>query len=196
MRSYTSPLTTDDILAVVHAHSTLRRVHYGTIPLDALEALSVPGRPRHVIYNQSPSWAGPGTHWVSVYLDTDLNGEVMSSLGDRPIQEEVIRFMARHCSKAVYNTEQLQDDDSNCCGIYALSHGMARAKGESLTVWLSRFSECRKQNDAFIQCEFMRNLAFPSLFTPRFNWKRTLAAACTQRVECEGGNGGERRPVV
>ena len=180
MRSYTSPLSTEDILAVVHAHPLLRGVSAGVYPLDGLARLVVSGRPAHVIYNQLPSWAPQGAmgHWVSIYLSADLRAEVMSSLGDRPDQIEVIEFMGRHCTSAVFTAVQIQDDNSNCCGVYALSHGMARARGTSLRTWLGQFGACRTENDKKIQCEFLQTLSYPALFTHRFNWRRALAATC------------------
>ena len=185
MKSYSSPLSTQDILAVVDAHPILRRVHYATVPLEALDILIVPSGPCHIIYNESRSWEGAGSHWISIYLERDLSGEVMSSLGGRPAQPEVLRFMRRNCSRAKYTTRQLQDNDSNCCGAYCLSHGMARARGDTLSAWLAQFSDCRKHNDGIIECQFMREMAFPALFSPRFNWRRALAAACQPRKgEC------------
>lgn len=183
MNSYRSPLDTEDILLVARTHPILERVHEGTYPLERLATLIVGDRPRHIIFNQSPSWdPSGGTHWESIFLSADTTGEVFSSLGDRPSQPEVVSFMKRHCSSAVYCSTPLQAAGSNCCGIYCLSHGMARARGISFESWLSRFSVSdRRGNDSMMHCEFMTTMAYPALFTPRVrnHWAKVVGEACS-----------------
>lgn len=182
MKTYESPLTTLDLLAVARANPTLRRVHAGTYPLDALPTLLITGRPRHILYNASPS-TDRGTHWLSIWLSNDTTAEVMDSLGQRPISPEVLSFLRRHASRSVYSTQKIQDISSNACGLYCLSHGLARARGYSFTHWLSRFSDCPANNDQIVYCEFMTQLAFPSLFTPRLRgWKRVVDRSCRRKV--------------
>lgn len=184
MRDFTSPLSTLDILDVAHLHPTLKRYHEGTFPLDALPKLVISGkRPRHIIYNTSPS-NDPGTHWVSIWLSADTTAEVMNSLGNQPLQPEVLAFLRRYASHTFRSTMPIQSYVSSACGLYCLSHGLARAKGKTLAVWLDQFSDCADDNDHLMYCEFMREMALPSLFTPRVrSWKQAIARAC-RRVEC------------
>lgn len=185
MKDYRSPLTTLDLLAVARAHPVLSRYHAGTYPLDALSQLTVSGRPRHLIYNASPS-TSPGSHWISMWLAPDLSIEVMDSLGQRPTSTHVMDFLRRHANRATYLSRRVQDlgGSSNACGLYCLSHGIARARGETLTTWLAQFSDCTPDNDRRMNCEFMRDLAIPTLFVPRLrNWQRALRQAC-RPVRC------------
>lgn len=183
MKNYSSPLTTLDLMTVAEAQPLLRRVHAGTYALDALSSLSIIGRPRHLIYNTSPSRA-PGEHWISIWLSADTTAEVMDSLGRKPVFPEVLSFLRRHSSRSVYSAEHIQSLTSNACGLYCLSHGLARARGHSLTTWLSAFSDCARDNDQLVYCEFMKRMAFPSLFTPRLRrWAHELELAC-RRVDC------------
>lgn len=186
MRDFKSPLTTLDVLGVARAHPALKRVHVGTYPLDALPDLSVTGRPRHLVFNLSPSTIPPGSHWVSIWLSGDTTAEVVCSLGQRPTAPEILNFLRRHASRVVFNTTRLQARKSAACGLYCLSHGLARARGINLATWLSRFTNCPRQNDQIVYCEFMREMAFPSLFSPRLrNWRCSLARACRSSVLCE-----------
>lgn len=184
MRDFTSALTTLDILDVAHMHPVLRRYHEGTFPLDALPKLTITGkRPRHIVYNTSPS-NQLGTHWVSIWLSADMTGEVMNSLGNRPLQPEVLTFLQRNASRIVYSVKPIQNGASNACGLYCLSHGLARARGKTLATWLSQFTDCDDENDQKMYCEFMREMALPALFTPRMhNWKQAIARAC-RKVVC------------
>lgn len=161
-------------------HPTLRRIHIGTFPVDALARLRVKDRPRHLIYNMSPSYAlDSGSHWLSIWLSADMRGEVVDSLGSSVIQPDVVSFLRRHCTAAVRTTKPLQDSNSAACGLYCLSHALHRARGESLGAWLGRFGSCRRSNDASVQCEFMRMLATPSLFSPRLeDWRSQVSRAC------------------
>jgi len=179
MKDFTSPTTTLDLAAAARAHPVLRRFHVGTFPLDALPTLSVAGRPRHIIYNLSPSTRPPGTHWVSVWLGKDMKAEVMDSLGQRPFSTEILGFIRRHCTGAVFSERVIQHWSSNACGLYCLSHGLARARGQSFRSWLSQFSSRLPANDALVQCQFMRELAIPSLFSPHLrSWRLEVGRAC------------------
>lgn len=186
MRDFTSPLSTLDILDVARTHPVLRKHHEGTFPLDALSRLVITGRrPRHIVYNTSPSTKPPGTHWVSIWLSADTTAEVMNSLGHQPLQPEVLQFLRRNASQIFYSAKPLQGRFSSACGLYCLSHGLARARGHSLRKWMKQFSECTRRNDQLMYCEFMREMALPSLFTPRLrNWKQSTARAC-RKVACK-----------
>ena len=184
MRDFTSPLSTLDILDVAHLHPVLKRYHEGTFPLDALSKLVISGkRPRHIIYNTSPS-NDPGSHWISIWLSADMSAEVMNSLGNHPIHPEVLVFLRRYASRTFCSTLPIQSYVSNACGLYCLSHGLARAKGKTFATWLDQFSDCADNNDQLMYCEFMREMALPSLFTPRVrSWKQAVSLAC-RRVTC------------
>lgn len=180
MKHYASPTTTLDLEAAAQAHPILRRYFDGAYPLDALSTLSVVGRPRHLIYNLSPSTRPPGTHWISIWLGEDLSVEVVDSFGRRPTSPEVIGFIRRHGSQSRYAAKQIQNWTSNVCGLYCLSHGLARACGQPLSSWLDRYTKDLGGNDRAVQCEFMRELAFPSLFSPRLrHWRQAVARACS-----------------
>lgn len=179
MKDFTSTTTTLDLTAAARAHATLRRFHVGTFPLDALPTLTVAGRPRHIIYNLSPSNQPPGTHWVSIWLTKNMTAEVMDSLGQRPSTPEVLGFIRRHSAKSVYSERQIQHWASNACGLYCLSHGLARARGQPFAAWLAQFTPQLTANDALVQCQFMRELAIPSMFSPHLrHWRQQQARAC------------------
>lgn len=179
MKDYQSPTTTLDLTAAARTQPPLRRFHVGTFPLDALPSLTVAGRPRHLIYNLSPSTLPPGTHWISIWLGRDMKAEIMDSLGQRPLSPEVLGFIRRHSSEAIYSERPIQHWSSNACGLYCLSHGLARARGLSFRAWLDQFTSDTAANDALVQCQFMRELATPSLFSPHLrSWRREVERAC------------------
>lgn len=200
MRDYSSPTSTIDLTTAAKAHPVLRRYHVGTYPLDALPKLTVGGRPRHIIYNLSPSTQPPGTHWVSIWLTRDMKAEVVDSLGQAPASREVVGFIRRHSTSASFCDTQLQGLTSNVCGLYALSHGLARARGQSLATWLRQFTSCPTDNDKLVQCQFMRELAIPSLFSPRLtHWRRKVEEACRgtslPRASKQAGRKAPCRPI-
>ena len=180
MRSYTSPLTTLELTGASRLQPLLARVHIGTFPVDALSELRVIGRPRHLVYNTAAS-NSRGEHWVSIWLAKDKTIEIMDSLGRAPTDPRVVDFAWRHAIKIVYSGRELQHWSSNACGLYCLSHGLARARGESLSSWLDRFGEDTLANDRKVQCEFMRSLATPYSFSPPptpHRWKQLVKQAC------------------
>ena len=194
MRDYRSPLSTDDLLSVIRAHPILSSISAGVYSLDALDALTVAGRPRFLIYNQSPAWLAPGSHWVAIWLRADTCGEVFSSLGDRPNQPEVLRFVRRHCSQGIYSSVPVQAGQSNCCGIYCLSYAYERARGTTLERWLSQFTSNRDANDNRVTCHFMTHLAFPGLFSTRLNWRLAVSRVCADGGGM-GGSGSMAKPT-
>lgn len=182
MKDFSSALSTIDLEAAARAHPQLRRVHEGTFPLDMLNNLNIVRRPRHIVFNTSPSYKPPGTHWISIWLGTNMSIELVDSMGQRPISNEVIAFLRRHgssSSRAVYISGPLQHWSSSTCGLYCLSHGLARARGCTLEKWLSQFGQDRHRNDRSMECQFMRETAIPSLFSPRLhNWRAEVRRAC------------------
>lgn len=188
MRSYSSPLSTTDLLRVFRAHPVLSAVHVGVFPRDALADLTVHGRPRHLVFNVTASYEDDGAvgHWLSIWLGEDTRAELVDSLGMKPVHPEVLSFLRRHASTAVYTSRRLQDWSSNCCGLYCQSHALARARGHSLESWLAQFTSCPSQNDRRIECQFMHELAFPALFSPPIRaWQSAVARACRPAGTCK-----------
>ena len=191
MKSYSSPLSTTDLLRVFRAHPILNAAHVGVFPRDALADLTVHGRPRHLVYNVKASYEDDGAvgHWISIWLGEDTRAELVDSLGMKPMHPEVLSFLRRHASTAVYTSRRLQDWASNCCGLYCLSHALARARGRYVQDWLAQFTDCHKGNDSRIKCEFMQELAFPSLFSPPIRgWQSAVARACRPVGTCRQRN--------
>lgn len=184
MKGYSSALTTLDLNDAATIHPVLGRYYAGAFPVDALSTLIVSGRPKHLIYNVSPSYT-QGSHWISVFLNKDLSAVVVDSLGMKPSCPVVLSFLRRHAEKIIYSSKLIQNPSSAACGLYCLSHGLASARGYRLDHWLSQFGPCLEANDRLMQCEFMQELAIPSLFTPRLrNWEQIVARACKPR-RCE-----------
>jgi hypothetical protein len=203
MRSYTSPLTTLELTGATRLQPLLARVHMGTFPVDALSDLHLIGRPRHLVYNTASS-NSRGEHWISIWLGKDNSAEIMDSLGHPPTDPRVLDFAWRHANSILYSRRELQHWRSNACGLYCLSHGLARARGESLSSWLDRFGDDTLANDRKVQCEFMRSLATAYSFsptpTPR-RWKQLVKRAC-ESVRTRTRHGTEvqypvrRRPLL
>ena len=194
MRTFSSPLSTLDLLAAFHHNPLLKKLHVGTFALDALESLLVKQRPAHLVYNTARSTDGPGRHWISIYLRADgRTAEIIDSLCQPLNLPEVKWFLSRHASRTVLAPRPLQSPYSNACGLYCISHAWARARGIGLNTWLARFSSDLLANDRQVQCEFMSDIAHPSFFYPPLpNWTRVLARACG-RDESVGGQTAKQR---
>lgn len=179
MKDFASSTTTLDLTHAAKKHPKLGPHHVGTFPLDALPSLTITRRPCHLIYNLSRSSEPPGSHWVSIWLSNQGTAEVVDSFGRRPKSREVLTFLRRHARIRLYSSQQIQSLGSDSCGLFCLSHGLARARGVPLHSWLARFGRHLQTNDALVQCEFMKELAYPALFSVRIrNWRQEVQRAC------------------
>jgi len=112
-----------------------------------------------VIFNLSPN--PPGSHWAYLTLRTiDENKkrhyELIDSLGVQ--RENIVRYFPQDCY-VIYNSSQLQPDDSKKCGLYCVYYAVLKWENENLDFYdLTRlaFTNNVKINDATVTDFFLR----------------------------------------
>lgn len=80
--------------------------------------LVIPTTKINYIINLDPSYQ-PGSHWVSVYIDSNRRAIYFDSFG-RPPPPEILSFMQRSVSFYQISKSKYQGDDSSACGYYCL----------------------------------------------------------------------------
>ena len=75
--------------------------------------------PFAIIINTDKS-DGPGEHWVSVYVNSEKNGEYFDSYGLKPLYIEIEMFLIDNCVSCTFNNIFIQNPSINSftCGYY------------------------------------------------------------------------------
>ena len=64
----------------------------------------------------------PGTHWIAIYFNEQMKGELFDSYGKHPIHynKYFLDFMNRNAVEWEHNKIQLQSAFSSVCGQYCI----------------------------------------------------------------------------
>jgi hypothetical protein len=108
----------------------------GVYPHDALARLPTPVPGNSLIMNLAVS-SKPGTHWVPFYF-TPNESLYLDSFGVPP-DDRSLDYLERAGKEIVYNDEQLQEDDSEECGYFAMAMIRCLASGMSMGQTLELF---------------------------------------------------------
>jgi hypothetical protein len=85
--------------------------------------------------------SGPGTHWVCYYNHPKSKfSEVMDSLG-LPPPKEILNYLETSGKDFLYNSSQIQANDSVLCGYYCVNYIIKRSKNISPYDILYKFFE-------------------------------------------------------
>jgi hypothetical protein len=82
----------------------------------------------------------PRSHWVAVCFSDCGYSEYFDSYGLPPYRLEISNYMQRHSISWGFNRHILQGLTSNICGHYCCLYALHRAKGHSMTTFVSMFS--------------------------------------------------------
>ncbi len=75
-----------------------------------------------------------GTHWISLYLDSNKDTAYFDSFG-QPMPTEVLKFIKRFGAKHIWvNKKEIQSYDSGWCGIYCLMFIRACADDKKISL--------------------------------------------------------------
>jgi hypothetical protein len=106
--------------------------------------------PAGFIVNLSPS-TSPGSHWISIYIDSNKNCEYFDSFGFQPKEIEIIKFMKKH-SKIIKPVDiQLQHLMSKNCGKYATVFLVWRMKNKNTANFIQLFNKNLFLNEKLIE---------------------------------------------
>ncbi len=94
----------------------------------------------------------PGSHWVAIYIDQNLNGEFFDSFGNPPTENKIYfeRFLESNTKNWTVNRKRLQSNYSAVCGQYCLFYLMHRCRGVKIQDILECFSDNTYENDQFV----------------------------------------------
>ena len=124
----------------------ITKMDFGVYPRDHLPDCTHPGL---YIVNVDAS-SQPGSHWLLIWVDSNCNGYVFDSLGSNQLYTPVIENIIHgNCFQMV--NRQLQCDESNVCGGYALYFARELAKHGQLCNVLEPFILTCVTNDVFVR---------------------------------------------
>ena len=89
----------------------------------------------------------PGTHWVSIYVDTKRNGYYFDSYGIEPMVPDHINRLRKNCKQFRCNTVQLQSLTSNVCGQFCIMFLHYMCAGMGVKKFMENFSTNLFRND-------------------------------------------------
>lgn len=109
-----------------------------------------------LIVNLSPSFEA-GSHWVSIYTDSEGNSTYFCSYGMRPRVASILKFLKVKCRSVNFVDACLQRINSQLCGEYCLvflSHALQYQT--PLKSFLEMFSHNAVYNDWLVEKLFKR----------------------------------------
>ena len=94
-------------------------------------------KPGGLILNTDPA-SLPGTHWISIYFQSDGVSQYLCSGGTEP-WGPLRSFLEKNSTSTQYNTNILQPRHSQLCGYYSAFHLIAACRGHSLKQIVKKF---------------------------------------------------------
>lgn len=91
---------------------------HGVYASNRLPRLFQQDLPVFIVANTDPSHK-PGTHWISIYIDSSRNGFYFDSFG-KPPQNLFQRYLNKYCIRWTYNNRVLQSDFTYYCAHYVV----------------------------------------------------------------------------
>ncbi len=89
----------------------------------------------------------PGGHWIAMYRGDGDTLEMFDSFGLPP---QLYNLHLPRADVLVYNTKQLQSQDSVVCGQYCLYYVYFKARGYAMSDIVSVFSNDNYNNDIYV----------------------------------------------
>lgn len=93
----------------------------------------------------------PGTHWIGIFIDTDRNGFYLDTYSLKLRSGYIKDFIKLNCNRCTYSTRQLQQLQSNVCGMYSCCFLVHMIKGYRFSDYLDKFSMNLLLNDQFVE---------------------------------------------
>lgn len=97
--------------------------------------------------------SSPGSHWIGIYIqniDGKQLGYYMDSYSFRPRSAYLTEFLRKNCRHIAYSNKQLQQLNTNVCGMYAAYFLIHMINNYPFAAFLSKFSRNLLINDHFI----------------------------------------------
>ena len=117
-----------ELAIYAHGDRNVGHAFQGIYSVDNLPSVVRP--PAFIVLN-TDTHNLPGKHWMVIFIDEDLCGEVFDSLA-LPVSDFIIRFMNRHSRQWICNQVAYQPVTSTRCGVYVLYYVTQRLYYSSL----------------------------------------------------------------
>ena len=136
-------LRSDNIVRILNA--ILKRSHF----LGAISYKELPQKikkyPFCVVINSAAPHQKFG-HWTAIFCENENWGAYFDSLGIQP-WGEILSFINRNISNAVYNRRLIQHPQSQACGYYCIIFLKSLDSKDNLSHILGQFEDDTKLND-------------------------------------------------
>lgn len=139
-------MNTLEIKHILENHPDTRANFLGVFPIDELPKKR-PDPPYGLVINYDPA-SQVGSHWVSIYADSDST-HFHDSLGFTPVKIEIPQFLDPVPFTATI--KPIQHPRSDACGHHAVTFLVRRAQGISTEDYLSRFGADKRENDRVVK---------------------------------------------
>ena len=131
-------MDTNDIINALQGDRYTRPLFSGVYAADQLP-LKVP-RPSLCVANTDIA-SRRGVHSVGFYLPKHGPCEYFDSYGFKPLVKYHFDFIKRNGARWIHNSQDLQALGTTVCGQYCIVYLMYRARGYTMTEFLSNFSK-------------------------------------------------------
>lgn len=130
-------MNTNNILESLRGFTNNNMSTVGVFPCNKLP--SKIKKPAFIVANTDPA-NRPGEHWVAFYFPTKGNAEFFDSFGQAPSKKYFTKFLEKHSTKYIINSQRFQGNFSSACGNYCCLFLYFRSKGKSIKQFSNKFS--------------------------------------------------------
>ena len=140
-------MNTNTIEEIFLMDEEIRKHFLGIYPIDMIPSLIKVGS--IVVVNLDPSFKR-GSHWVVLYLRDKNMVEHFDSLGKKP-KNEILSCLFYNNQKCIYNTERIQDYNTNTCGLFCLFYSFYACRLCNMKNIISCFNDNLKSNEKIVK---------------------------------------------
>lgn len=131
-------MNTTEIIHALSTNKCTKKYFRGCFAADKLPIKFK--KPAFFVVNTQESHL-PGSHWVSIFVDTNKTGEFFDSLGGPPTINHHIKFIKKHCKKkCIYNDIPIQGPFSIKCGQFSILYLLYKVRCKTINYFLNFFS--------------------------------------------------------
>lgn len=118
-------MNTTQITSVLKSDQAISQIYNSVCPIDKLPHLHT--LPAALVINLDDS-TQPGSHWVTVYIDTNNKGEYFDSYGREP-NETLKNYMHKYTTNIKHNKKCIQQPLTATCGQLCIYYLVWRSRG-------------------------------------------------------------------
>jgi Ulp1 family protease len=97
-----------------------------------------------------------GSHWFAIFIPRTGPIEYFDSFGFKPQNKEVYHFIKMNGKQWIYNSMQIQSNESDTCGLFCIIFIALRSRNHSFKQFPRMFKENKFLNENLIRKLFFR----------------------------------------